>query len=67
MTFPGLYIVERVGRRRPLIIGALWQAAWLLVFAIVGTVLPPTEHPVAGTIMIVSACMFIASFAMTWG
>lgn len=67
MTFPGLYIVERVGRRIPLIVGATWQAVWLLIFASVGTALPPTENPVAGTVMIVAACMFIASFAMTWG
>lgn len=67
LTLPGLYIVERVGRRIPLIVGAVWQAVWLLIFASVGTALPPTENPVAGTVMIVAACMFIASFAMTWG
>lgn len=66
-TFPGLYIVERFGRRIPLIIGASWQAAWLLIFAAIGVALPPQENPVAGTVMIVAACMFIASFAMTWG
>lgn len=66
-TFPGLYIVERFGRRMPLIIGAAWQACWLLIFAAIGVALPPTENDVAGTVMIVAACMFIASFAMTWG
>ena len=66
-TFPGLYIVEKLGRRIPLIAGAVWQGVWLCIFASVGTALPPTENPVAGTVMIVSACMFIASFAMTWG
>lgn len=67
MTIPGLYLIERVGRRIPLVIGGLWQATWLLIFAIVGIVRPPTDHPSSGIIMIVCACMFIASFAMTWG
>jgi SP family sugar:H+ symporter-like MFS transporter len=67
MTIPGLYLIERLGRRVPLVIGGLWQAVWLLIFAIIGTVLPPTENPVSGIVMIVAACMFIASFAATWG
>ena len=67
MTFPGLYIVEKFGRRWPLFIGALWQTGWLAVFASVGTALPPDANPTTGIVMIVSACMFIASFAMTWG
>ncbi|KAF2265562.1 high-affinity glucose transporter ght2 [Lojkania enalia] len=66
-TFPGLYIVERLGRRIPLTIGALWQSCWLLIFASVGIARPPTEYESSGIVMIVSACMFIASFAMTWG
>ncbi|KAF1920244.1 general substrate transporter [Ampelomyces quisqualis] len=67
MTIPGLYLIERLGRRLPLIVGGLWQAVWLLIFAIIGIVRPPTEHPSSGIVMIVAACMFIASFAMTWG
>ncbi|KAL9039654.1 MAG: hypothetical protein Q9180_002397 [Flavoplaca navasiana] len=66
-TFPGLYIIERVGRRIPLIIGACWQATWLLIFAAVGIARPPDEYDSSGILMIVAACMFIASFAMTWG
>lgn len=62
-TFYGLYVVEKYGRRWPLFIGALWQAAWLLVFAAVGIALPPEENTSTGIVMIVSACMFIASFA----
>lgn len=60
-TFPGLYIIERVGRRIPLLIGAIWQACWLLIFAAIGIALPPLENPVAGTVMIVAACMFIGN------
>ena len=65
-TFPGLYIIERVGRRIPLIVGASWQATWLLIFAAVGIARPPDQYESSGIVMIVAACMFIASFAMTW-
>ncbi|CAM1511827.1 Fc.00g093400.m01.CDS01 [Cosmosporella sp. VM-42] len=67
MTFVGLWVVERFGRRMPLFLGGLWQAAWLLVFASVGTAKNPEGNKAVGIIMIVSACMFIASFASTWG
>ncbi|KAJ6445085.1 high affinity glucose transporter ght1 [Purpureocillium lavendulum] len=69
MTFYGLYVVEKFGRRWPLFIGALWQAAWLLIFAALGTAKPPDtkDNKATGIVMIVSACMFIASFAGTWG
>ncbi|PHH88542.1 hypothetical protein CDD83_7409 [Cordyceps sp. RAO-2017] len=67
MTFYGLYVVEKYGRRWPLFLGALWQAMWLLVFAAIGTGLPPESNSTTGVVMIVSACMFIASFAGTWG
>ncbi|KAG6040518.1 hypothetical protein E4U41_000340 [Claviceps citrina] len=67
MTFYGLYLVEKYGRRWPLFLGALWQAAWLLIFAAVGTARPPDKNPSSGIVMIVAACMYIASFAATWG
>merc|ERR1712072_351523 len=66
-TFPGLYMIEKFGRRIPLIAGAIWQAIWLLIFASVATARPPMENESSGIVMIVAACMFIASFAMTWG
>lgn len=66
-TFMGLWFVERFGRRWPLFIGALWQAGWLCVFASVGTAIDPASSPAVGIVLIVCACMFIASFASTWG
>ncbi|KAI0086841.1 general substrate transporter [Irpex rosettiformis] len=66
-TFGGLYIVEHYGRRLPLIIGGLWQSMWLLIFAIAGTAKDPTTSKGIGDLMIVSACMFILGFSMTWG
>ncbi|KAI0919943.1 hypothetical protein AcW1_002933 [Taiwanofungus camphoratus] len=65
-TFIGLYIMERFGRRLPLIIGGLWQSAWLFVFAAAGTAKDPTTHKSIGTLMIVSACLFILGYASTW-
>ncbi|KAK6504554.1 hexose transporter hxt1 [Arthrobotrys musiformis] len=65
-TFPGLWFIERYGRRKPLIIGGLWQCAWLIVFAAVGSQADPNSSTV-GSILILSACMFIFGFASTWG
>lgn len=63
MTFYGLYVVEKYGRRMPLFIGAIWQCAWLIVFAAIGIAMPPEDNTTTGIVMIVAACMFIASFA----
>lgn len=62
-TFLGIFLVEKVGRRVPLFVGAIWQATWLLVFALVGTAQNPSVYPNSGQVMIVAACMFIASFS----
>jgi SP family sugar:H+ symporter-like MFS transporter len=59
--------MERFGRRWPLIIGGLWQSIWLFVFASVGTAKDPATDPAIGNVMIVSACLFIFGYAMTWG
>ncbi|KAI0264923.1 general substrate transporter [Gloeopeniophorella convolvens] len=65
-TFGGLYIMEKFGRRIPLILGGIWQSAWLFVFATAGTAKNPQTHEGIGDLMIVSACMFIWGYAMTW-
>ncbi|KAF8585286.1 general substrate transporter [Ramaria rubella] len=65
-TFLGLYVMERYGRRMPLIIGGLWQSAWLFVFAAAGTAKDPTTHEGIGKLMIISACLFILGYASTW-
>ncbi|KAL5522913.1 hypothetical protein ACEPAF_1180 [Sanghuangporus sanghuang] len=66
-TFPSLWILERFGRRNPLICGGIWQSVWLFCFAAAGTAKDPTEDEGIGKFMIVSTCFFIAGFAMTWG
>ncbi|KAG9316785.1 general substrate transporter [Chiua virens] len=65
-TFGGMYVMERFGRRWPLICGGVWQSAWLFVFASAGTAVDPVTHPAVGKLMIVSACLFILGYAMTW-
>jgi sugar porter (SP) family MFS transporter len=65
-TFGGLYVMEKFGRRVPLILGGLWQSAWLFVFATAGTAKNPQTDKTIGNLMIVSACMFIWGFATTW-
>jgi len=50
-----------------LILGGLWQSIWLFVFAAAGTAKDPTTSKGIGTLMIVSACLFILGYAMTWG
>jgi SP family sugar:H+ symporter-like MFS transporter len=69
-TFPGLYIVEKYGRRPALIYGALWMFVCFLIFASLGHfALGPADNPSQGVGygMIVVACLFIAAFASTWG
>jgi SP family sugar:H+ symporter-like MFS transporter len=71
MTFPGLYIVERFGRRPALITGALWMFMCFLVFASLGHFAlengDGTTSQGVGYAMITFSCLFIAGFAMTWG
>ncbi|KAK4701583.1 hypothetical protein P7C70_g4645, partial [Phenoliferia sp. Uapishka_3] len=64
--FGGIYILERFGRCKPLIIGGIWQSAWLFVFAAAGTAKDPTTSKGIGTLQIVSACLFIAGYASSW-
>lgn len=71
-TFFGLWLVERFGRRWPLIVGALWQAGCLIVFASVGTTHKSklrSAHGLRWTslVMMASVFSFISSFACTWG
>ncbi|BGP40078.1 hypothetical protein JCM10449v2_004036 [Rhodotorula kratochvilovae] len=65
-TFLGLYVMERFGRRIPLIIGGLWQGAWLIVYAAAGTAKNPEDNESIGTLLIVSSCLFILGYASTW-
>lgn len=61
-----MWFIEKFGRRKTLIGGALWQMAWLLIFGAIGSQKDPSDRPIGG-VLILCACMFIASFASTWG
>ncbi len=77
-TFGGLYILEAAGRRMPLFLGAIWMSIWLFVFAGAGvgaynsgttgtgTLAAPDYSYGIGILLIVSACLFIFGYAMTW-
>jgi len=65
-TFLGLYVMEKFGRRWPLIIGGVWQSIWLFVFAAVGTATDPTTSKSTGYVMIISTCLFILGYASSW-
>jgi len=65
-TFGGIYIMERYGRRMPLIIGGIWQSAWLFIFASAGTSHDPLTNKTYANLMIVSGCLFILGYATTW-
>lgn len=64
-TFFGIYVMERFGRRWPLIIGGIWQAAWLFAYASVGVTHDATEKG-TGTFLIVATAFFIFGYASTW-
>lgn len=66
-TIGGLYLIEKVGRRKALIGGALWMSACFIVYTFVGTYANPVENKAAGTMLIVFTCLFICAFAATWG
>ncbi|KAI5244827.1 general substrate transporter [Aureobasidium subglaciale] len=70
-TFGGLYVVAKCGRRKALIVGALWAFICFMIYAFVGHFkLPPfADHndSAAGSVLIVFTCLFIVSFATTWG
>jgi len=46
--------MEHFGRRKPLIVGGLWQSLWLFVFAAAGTAKDPATSKGIGNLMIVS-------------
>ncbi|KAI1770560.1 general substrate transporter [Hypoxylon cercidicola] len=70
-TIAALYIVQKVGRRKALIVGAAWMMACFFIYAFVGHYaldsVNPLNTPKAGSALIVFSCLAIAAFATTWG
>ncbi|GLB43411.1 putative major facilitator superfamily, sugar transporter (TC 2.A.1.1) family protein [Lyophyllum shimeji] len=66
MTLPGMWGVERFGRRRLLLVGALGMCICEFIVAIVGVTVSVTN--IAGQkVLIAFVCIYIAFFASTWG
>ncbi|KAK2463563.1 hypothetical protein APHAL10511_004314 [Amanita phalloides] len=66
MTLPGLYGVERLGRRSLLLIGAVGMTVCEFIVAIIGVTI--STNNIAGQhVLIAFVCIYIAFFASTWG
>jgi hypothetical protein len=63
-TIPGLYLVEKMGRRNLLLTGALGMAVCQLIVAIVGV---STGSLVANKVLIAFVCFYIFFFEFSWG
>ncbi|OCK75803.1 high affinity glucose transporter RGT2 [Lepidopterella palustris CBS 459.81] len=65
-TFPGLYLVEKWGRRNLLLFGAIGMAVCQLIVAFTGT-FAGTTNLAAQRVLIAFVCSYIFFFASSWG
>eukprot|EP00492_Amphilonche_elongata_P003551 TRINITY_DN38_c2_g1_i1.p1 TRINITY_DN38_c2_g1~~TRINITY_DN38_c2_g1_i1.p1 ORF type:complete len:255 (+),score=39.49 TRINITY_DN38_c2_g1_i1:275-1039(+) len=65
-TLPGLYLVEKMGRRNLLLMGAIIMCISQFIVAIVGTI-AGTDNLPAQRAAIAFVCFFIFGFASSWG
>ncbi|KAH7122635.1 high affinity glucose transporter RGT2 [Dendryphion nanum] len=65
-TFPGLYMVEKLGRRNLLLLGAVGMCVCQFIVAITGTVAGTTDLAAQRT-AIAFVCIYIFFFASSWG
>ncbi|TEB29145.1 AmMst-1 [Coprinellus micaceus] len=66
MTLPGMWGVEKFGRRTLLLVGAAGMAICEFIVAIVGVTVS-VENVAAQKVLIAFVCIYIAFFASTWG
>ncbi|KAF9269148.1 MFS monosaccharide transporter [Marasmius fiardii PR-910] len=66
MTIPGIWGVERFGRRTLLIWGAVGMCVCEFIVAIVGVTIS-VENIAGQKVLIAFVCIYIAFFASTWG
>lgn len=64
-VIPGIYFVDRIGRRSLLLSGSIIMLSGHLVVGIIGTVWP--ESVEAGYVLVVAVCVFIFGFEYSWG
>jgi SP family sugar:H+ symporter-like MFS transporter len=65
-TFPGLYLVEKMGRRNLLLMGAIGMCVCQFIVASVGVSRPETEVA-SQRAAIAFVCIYIFFFASSWG
>ncbi|KAH8732654.1 general substrate transporter [Phaeosphaeriaceae sp. PMI808] len=65
-TFPGLYLVEKWGRRNLLLFGAVGMAVCQFIVAITGTVAGVANQS-AQKALVAFVCIYIFFFACSWG
>ncbi|EDO15910.1 hypothetical protein Kpol_1019p31 [Vanderwaltozyma polyspora DSM 70294] len=63
-TIPGLFLVDRVGRRNLLLYGGIGMAISNFIIAIVSFA---DEHVINNRVMIAFICIFIVCFTSSWG
>ncbi len=66
MTIPGVWGVERFGRRRLLLVGATGMSICEYLIAIIGSTTSEGNHS-AQSAQVALVCIYIAFFASTWG
>ncbi|KAJ3538805.1 hypothetical protein NMY22_g5014 [Coprinellus aureogranulatus] len=66
MTLPGMWGVEKFGRRTLLLVGAAGMTVCEFIIAIVGVTVS-VENIAAQKVLIAFVCIYIAFFASTWG
>lgn len=63
-TIPGLYLVERLGRRKLLLIGAAGMGICQLILAVLGITVKSTA---GNNALIAMVCIYIFFFEFSWG
>jgi sugar porter (SP) family MFS transporter len=66
MTVPGIWGVERFGRRRLLLVGAVGMTVCEFIIAIIGSTTSSSNQAAQST-LVAFVCFYIAFFASTWG
>ncbi|KZT27740.1 MFS monosaccharide transporter [Neolentinus lepideus HHB14362 ss-1] len=66
MTLPGMWGVERFGRRRLLLVGAVGMTICEFLIAIIGVTIS-VDNTAGQKVLIAFVCIYIAFFASTWG
>nr|CAC41332.1 HXT1p [Uromyces viciae-fabae] len=66
MTIPGIWAVDKVGRRTMMICGAAMMFTCELILACVGT-FTATSNLASQKVLVAFSCIFIGLFAATWG